>query len=1045
MSGVKTLLKRVFSLGSKHEMARPEIHGLVVAVNAEQKPTLHSILSIPSTMTSTSRGGDYYSIVMVDVSGSMSNVWPEVKENWNRILAPCLNGTTDIFTFGTEVRFRRSQPTLENSDFDCSATNLTDALKMINLKIHQSKEANCRVFLITDGAHNCEGSPASEIDNLRVPPGKTVEVYLLGVGYSFPVQYSVDIRSKLHNGSASCPTLFWSRENLEMAKKMTEISQEVTKGSLKFKVSIPGKIIPLIEETKGDVRCGEFLYYEMEPEQLKSSLIITELESKIPIEDVVNLADAKFLVSKLFKQWNAVILQRHRNKLGVPNGFFEMMQSIFDLQIREIDPPANSQLKDRLGRKNIKQIQLDFSTLMNQSRSIISVESKYKNELELAEAILKSTVQSRYDDRLLKIKGHGDSEWESDTLEMKKVYESLRKEIEALPQPEPDDCCRVLMNSFIGDLKDPNFFDVLKENKMEFLTTMTFTGIPILAPVKDSAQINPWTMYIKNICVSPFEILSQRVIESALAVEAASSSDKEIRLQKDNPNSVCNAIVPIIPKEHCKTLERLVRTNVFSIGATFCILKNALIVDHSCHLAALGCVWLKTIQDYPAENRPEFIKKRLCDVEETSKIYLSRNTIVNYVSALQKQPALALMTESEAYQGSVLRCESIVKPAFLTGLVKDQLRASENTSLLLKLILVEFLGRCLTSYSSKCPYMDLTTSLTDETRETKVDEISTILLEKVQLSGAELLAKCYARQDVEKFAQEKLANALKDAIENNSLLPQDLELNMNKIERLRHSGSAGHVGWQGLVAWANELAYDHSPVPHGPPPHGPSPLFSRAQVDEAFSAPMVCSYVHHALEYRQSRERMKKELLGPAEARDAIFTKLANEQDYYLKNVLLPKLLKSTVQRWEAEYDEVHKAVAVPLSRLEIIQRAVALGVNVNEQNFDQIYKYRENVRMCRNCCHVEKCPHFLKPNARFNCHIETERKQADYPHTLHLLVSSDSAGNQDQLVEKIANRSAAGTRARKKPPPIPSDDLSLLKLQVEHLAQAYIRSAVVV
>jgi hypothetical protein len=93
------------------------------------------------------------------------------------------------------------------------------------------------------------------------------------------------------------------------------------------------------------------------------------------------------------------------------------------------------------------------------------------------------------------------------------------------------------------------------------------------------------------------------------------------------------------------------------------------------------------------------------------------------------------MTESEAYQGSVLWCESIVKPAFLTGLVKDQLRASKNTSYLVKLILVEFLGRCLSSYSSKCPYMDLTTSLTDETRQTKIDEISTVSYECSSLSN----------------------------------------------------------------------------------------------------------------------------------------------------------------------------------------------------------------------------------------------------------------------------------------------------------------------
>ncbi|XP_047741230.1 uncharacterized protein LOC125179436, partial [Hyalella azteca] len=859
------------------EMARPEIYRLMVTQNVN-----HSILSIPSTMTSFGQSGDYYNIGMFDVSGSMCEVWPHIKENWNREVAPLLNGSTDIYTFGDDVKFRRSETNLEDGDFDCSGTeDLGEALKTIHEKVHQRKEINCRIFWITDGG-SCEDSAAIGIDDLHIPQGKTIEFYLLGVGDSFPVQYSIDIRSKLHNGSASCPTLFWNRllDHEGTLAEMVKIGEEVTKGMLKLNVSIPGKIVPLIPETKTNARCGEFLYYEMEPEQLKSSLVITaEDGSSIPVEEGIRLADARFLVDKLYKQWVSVIMQRHRNKQGVPIGFFEMMENCFILQMKDCDDVASSNIKDRIARKNIKHLKLEFATLMNQSRGIVSLESKFQNEIELAEAIFKSTVQSRYDDRLLKIKGHGESEWTDDILAFKEIYLSLKDEIEALPEPEADDCCRVLMGSFIGDLKDPDFLDVLQLNKMIFLMTMTFTGIPIYAPVKDSAQINPWTLHVKNICVSPFEILSQRVIESALTAGADSTNDKEIRLQQDNPGSVCNAIVPIVPKQHCKALKKLIRTNVFAVGATFCILKNALIVDHSCHLAALACVWFKTIQDYPAASRPEFIVKRLSDIEETAKVYMDRPTIVNYVSALQKNPSLALMTESEEQEGSVLKCESIIKPVFLISLVKDQLKDMEDPGLLLKLIVVEFLGRCLSSYTSKCPYMDLTTSVTEEMRQAKLEQISSELLEGAGLGDAELLTSCFARQDVAKHVRQKVADVSGDVIAKSSLLPDVPQPNVDKIARLRHSGSAGQVSWQGLQAWAQELAC------------GATPLWSPASVQDAFSGPMVVSYVHHALEHRQSRERMTRALTSHVDARDVVSKRLISEQEYFIRHNLLPKVV----------------------------------------------------------------------------------------------------------------------------------------------------------
>ncbi|XP_018014743.1 uncharacterized protein LOC108671683 [Hyalella azteca] len=202
---------------------------------------------------------------------------------------------------------------------------------------------------------------------------------------------------------------------------------------------------------------------------------------------------------------------------------------------------------------------------------------------------------------------------------------------------------------------------------------------------------------------------------------------------------------------------------------------------------------------------------------------------------------------------------------------------------------------------------------------------------------------------------------------------------------------------------------------------------------------MVVSYVHHALEHRQSRERMTRALTSHVDARDVVSKRLVSEQEYFIRHNLLPKVLEVAQQRWQAAYDAAHVGLAVPLTRPQLIARAAALGVPVTEDNFDTLYKYRPDVRLCRNCCHVEACPHFLRPNRRFNCHIEAERTAPDYPHTLHLVVSRDAAGAPEQLVQQVASRSQAGTRDRPKPPSITSTDLTHLREQVCQLAQAYV------
>ena len=651
-------------------------------------------------------------------------------------------GTTMIYTFGSEVKYRRHGTHLEDSDNDSSATNLTEALQVINSKVKSSTADNIRVFIITDGEHNSsEILPDEEISKMQSPVGKTVEVYLLGVGQGFPVEYSINIRSHLHSGSASCPSLFWSRmessEAGEIEDECIKIKEEIKKGLVKVHLAIAGNIIPHETDGKMEAASGEFIFYDDEPTTVLTNNVVSYDDVEIAISPDVITASADFLVNNLFKQWNSVLIQKHRNKKKVPMEVFDLMKELFDIQLNilkgEITP--DDSIRSRIRKKNVKTLQLSFDTQMNQSRNMISTESKFKNEIEMADAILKTTVQSKYDTKLLNIRGYSDTQWNDDIKKFKNKYVSLRESIISLPVPSDDESCHVLFTSFLSDLQDPNVMDLFELGKIDFLNTINFTGIPVLAPVRDFSQINAWTLHIKRILVSPLEIISQRALESSynygIGIDAT-SADKEVELQAGNPDTAANAVIPIIPAQYSDVLKKLVRTNVFSVGATFCILKNALIVDHSCHIAALGCLWLKTIENNDFKHRPSFISKRIAAIVGTAKLYLDRLNIKSYTDQLINKPQLALMSETDLEKDGVsIKCESLVKVAFLTFMVTDRLAPCDSetsqASDIVQAALTEFLGRCLSNNSSLTPYMDyLLPHSTEITRNAFVDQMSQV-------------------------------------------------------------------------------------------------------------------------------------------------------------------------------------------------------------------------------------------------------------------------------------------------------------------------------
>ncbi|KAK7074262.1 hypothetical protein SK128_018412, partial [Halocaridina rubra] len=591
---------------------------------------------------------------------------------------------TKIFAFGDHINLKREGTALTQEDFTSDGTNdLTGALRTVREEVEKCKEKYVRVFIIADGAHDHgPPHPESEICKMRAPEGKTVSVFVMGLGPAFPVQNSIDIRSNLHNGNANIPFLFWAQCDEDIVGQLSAIGEVLESSLIKMKLSIEGFHVPGLEK-RSELHLGEWLYFEEAPEELPQLCLSLDDGEAVTLNVKSEPATLGHLLKDLFRQWNSILIQQHRRKSIVPHSTFDLMESIYTYYMRELKSslPTSNDIKSRMGRKHVRAYEMEFRTLMNQSKKVISIEGQYHDELELAESILRSTVTNRkYDTRNLKLRGHNQDEYEEDMKEFKKLYEQIKPKIMTLDAPSPDDCCRVTITSTLQDLQDPNIHLMFNENKYEFLKCFTMTGIPVYVPVRDASQINPWTLVIKHILVTPFTILSQLVIEESANVNKGNlGEDKDVILQQDNEKTRFNAIVPIVPASAAEVLKPLVKSNVYAMLATFCILKNPHIIDFNAHLAALSCVWMKTVREYPKSNRPEFASERLRNIEATADIYMDRPSVKHYIEALISNPQQALMTESiDEFDGKTLHCDSLIKPTFFLYLMEREVLSTTN-------------------------------------------------------------------------------------------------------------------------------------------------------------------------------------------------------------------------------------------------------------------------------------------------------------------------------------------------------------------------------
>ncbi|XP_053627252.1 uncharacterized protein [Cherax quadricarinatus] len=942
----------------------------------------HSVLQMPSSIPDrlldssqdSRQPSSSYNVIMIDVSGSMSAYWNQLLVGWNCYVAPRLTGRTNLFVFGDSVVLKRSDSVLEMADFESGGTNLTGALQTIANEVYLCKEKYIKVFLLTDGHHNAtQISPDMVIQQIFAPERKVCCVCVIGVGSGFPVQYSINIRSRLHNDSANFPPLFWVKRYEEIEVRMKEIGSTICDGASQvLHLSMAGFSLPG-EKAKDTFHPKEWVYFPFGPEKVQElslsyhrnicRILLQPRDMPVPI------------LKEVFRQWNSVIIQLHNKKEVVPSDTLPFMERLFNTKMEELRDTKSGSIRERLAKREFKTYETDFRTLFNKIRAILTT-VKFSSELELAENILSTTVGGgKYETKVLQMKGHTAEDYMNDCKDFMNVYEEHKHKILKINNIA-EDCCRITLSSTVSDLQDPDFAMMMDLNKFEFLKHFTISGIPVYAPSRDSVSISPWSYGIHALVDSPYTIMSQVAIESFSDLNSEDEKKKEMQLQWGEQKTRCNAIVPVFPPKVAKIMAPIVHTRLYAMCASFAILKTPFIIDNNIHMAALGVTWVKILFEYPTTPRPEFVSHRIESIEATADLYLGRPSYMKYWQVLKSDPAQALMTESTIQvDNKTLKCETLIKPMFILHMYQrsENLDNATVVANIMRMILLEYVGRCLSRYkinkNHSTPFTDFfAKTLADQ--ELKKEWVQKYMdTTRASIIGFEgfLLDDFYTLEEVQKAAKKTALEEIK-CLKEQLTAQIPIAVDVTKVEQLRSVSLAGDVSWFTLKVFAREIG------------------LREEVINDLFSERSVFMYTAHALQYRSSRERLTTSV-GDYTAFFSVVTKNVQQENYRsIATDLISEIVNQLQSAWLKAYAHAHREVVQPMTRQQILAEAPERGVQVTDITFEEVYKkYRPDVGLLSNACQCRACPYFLIPNRRYNQHSSVERQSPTaFPHGLH-------------------------------------------------------------
>ncbi|XP_066978694.1 uncharacterized protein [Macrobrachium rosenbergii] len=985
----------------------------------------HTILKMPSSHPGgqTLSRSNHFNILMADVSGSMSYLWSTIKKHWNTYVSPRLEGTTRIFTFGNRVDFRREGTTLRGRDFSGGSTELTGALQTILSQIYTCSQKFVNVFIITDGDHNCsQVTPSTIINQMDAQNSKVCNVFLLGIGNSFPVKYSIGIRSRLHTGSSNLPTIYWAKEKDDIRDQMQAIGNKLCDSTyFPIKLNTLGCQLPGLVP-KDTFYLGEFVYFPDEPRNHKE-LSMTAGNHTVTTKLEPTMMDVETLL-RIFRQWNTNIIQMKFKEESVSDNMILLMENLYGTLTEKPKSAAGKSIRERISAEE-KGRDMEFRTFINKVKEILTRE-KFENQIELAENILSTSVtRSKYEVKTLQLKGHTDKEFEKDCKEFLKIYDTHKEAFLRLEIP-PEYLCQATHQSTLTDLQDKDFPELLKREKFEFLKSFTISGIAVHAPTRDSVTLNPWSYRIQRIVKAPYTIMSQVSMET-MDKDPKDKVNKTVHAEQNDDSTSFNAIVPVFPPHIAKHLKPIIRSKIYAMCVTFATLKNPHIIDFNIHMATLAVTWVRYLFENPTLPRSEYVKAQMESIEATAQCYMDRTGYATYVEVLKDKPELALMTEStEKINNKAIMCETMIKPMFLLNLMQlsDNKIDLHRIEKILRVILLEYIGRCLSHYKSQngegTPYTDyFASSLEDQERKKQfVEDFVKNAKEEISSSNTTVLVESYYTfEDVRKAAKIVAKNKL-ESMKEKMIATITIEVNAEKVKSLRNVTSAGDVSWNTLETYAHHMGLQEEVV------------------NQLFSQESIFVYTAHALRYRSSKERLASNVGDFETCKNFVNDEVRKENLQILSKQLLESLPSALEDEWLKDYLDIHTEVVEPMTPQQIVHKAQQLGIAVTEETFQNVYKkYRPKLGLLGNACQTKGCPYYLQPKEHYNQHASVERLmgRTTFIHGMHKVAHQYHSHDMSTILKEISS----GKHTSKKEA-IPEEDVMKWETGIKKLKSIY-------
>jgi len=910
-----------------------------------------------------------HNILLCDSSGSMSSYWSKVAMGWNNLVDK-LNGSISIILFENKA-FRYAGKTLPLYQPQSGGTNIIAGMDELEkeIKAHKSDDL-VRVFFVTDGGDSCGNNFESRF-NERIKkyykPVNQVEFYVMGLTGSFPAYISQSIRANVHTGRSSVPNLFWS-QNCTESEIMEEFNLISKQQSTVSKIILPmeAKLTPFSNFTN-TFYTGDWVLIEQNKIELeKNKLNWFECEGNIYQLDV-NTQPTFDSVLEMFAQWVGQ-LQSTSIKLGsdtiTTKKYGEQTKQIMEQIYNDFisSHPIINEMKtftERLANKQIKTKTYQYQAYLKIVSDLASgVRLQFMNNVELAKQ-LKGVYIGKYTQKAFELRSHTDEDFEKDKENFIKVLENT---LPLLKDIESEEHCVITLDNTLDIIRSEGFIDTLKNttSKIDFLQNIGVTGNGVMINITDASTMNPWVTQIKDVSTN-CAILSTTAIEDL--IDNPPPNSQLTQYEKDNcvvaiqvgsgEVEKLNSVIPLFNKKVAEAMGPIIRSRLFQLICTYSIQKSPFTLNHNAHLGALSGLLGYLLTQPKSEWREKTVNK----IRHTAAVYLNREGLQKFIEKLWSDPARAVVTE---IPNEEIKCESITK-LLLMILVSAKDKSPEQIAEVMGHVWKEYIGRIIGINNQVANWFELTNP---ELLTTGVDFPD---FDSIYSHG-------YTVSETKKSIEKKIRE-----VKFSKPSALEVKLDIDKLKKEWNGGSVGNLSWKGLKVFTNSIGYD-------------------------ISDNNIFQYIVHAIKHSGSADRMSQ-VEDYESSKDWIINELIG--------LNFAKLREQTITEYKAKASDkyfeslaLEHQLTLPMSKQDIITKAIELGIDVNEETFDSIYQFNPDNKLLNNVCMSKDCPYFLHPRTDFSSHIERIKANPDFIHSYHRTIYADKHKSVNKIIEDLVKGS---------------------------------------